>query len=161
MTVPDARPYDPNASAKLTVPNQDIPYFNGPVPASGFLGDSPLFKLNDGSIVDLKKHRVIYDPNKKWKDRGYWNDPNSSTEKQHLDVEWGPTETIESMLNRVTKPDGTYYDPNLDPKSIEYWKRADEESKKLEQNLTDEQKQLLADLHAGKMFPTTKLVDED
>lgn len=65
------------------------------------------------------------------------------------------------MLNRVGKPDGTHYDPNLDPKSIEYWKRADEESKKLEQNLTDEQKQLLDDLHAGKMFPMPKLVDED
>ena len=65
------------------------------------------------------------------------------------------------MLNRVGKPDGTYYDPNLDSKSIEYWKRADEESKKLEQNLTDEQKQLLCDLHAGKMFPMPKLVEED
>ena len=64
------------------------------------------------------------------------------------------------MLNRVGKPDGTYNDPNLDPKSIAYWNKANEESKKLEQNLTDDQKQLLADLQAGKIFPLTKLVDE-
>ena len=28
-------------------------------------------------------------------------------------------------------------------------------------NLTDEQKQLLDDIHSGKMFPLSKLVDED
>ena len=160
LTVPDARPYNPNAAAKLTVPNQDIPYFNEAVPARGFLGDSSLFKLSDGCVLDLKKCRVVFDPNKKWKDKGYWNNPNAEVEKPQLDNEWGPTESIESMLNRVGKPDRTYNDPNLDPKSIAYWNKANEESKKLEQNLTDEQKQLLADLQAGKMFPLTKLVDE-
>ena len=82
-------------------------------------------------------------------------------EKPQTSNEWGPTETIESMLNRIGKPDGAYYDPNLDSKSIEYWKRADEESKKLEQNLTDEQKKLIDLLHDGKLFHLTKLVDED
>lgn len=65
------------------------------------------------------------------------------------------------MLNRVGKSDGTYYDPNLDPASIAYWQRANEESKKLEQNLTDEQKKLIDLLHDGKLFPLTKLVDEN
>ena len=67
---------------QLTVPNSDIPYYNGPIPARGFLGNSPLFKLSDGSILDLKKCRVIYDPNKQWQDKGYWNDPCGTVEKQ-------------------------------------------------------------------------------
>ena len=161
LTVPEARPYDPNAAAKLTVPNQDIPYFNGAVPTRGFLGDSSFFKLSDGCVLDLKKCQIIFDPNKKWKDRGYWNDPNTEVEKPHLDTEWGPTESIESMLNRVGKLGEAHDDPNLDSKSIAYWNKAYAESKKLEQNLTDEQRQLLADLQAGKLFPLTKLVGEN
>ena len=165
LTVPDSTPYSEviasQQQSQLTVPNSDIPYYNGPVPASGFLGQSSLFKLSDGSVLDLKKCKVVFDPNKKWQDKGYWNDPNSNVEKPQTSNEWSPTETIESMLNRVGKPDGTYYDPNLDPASIAYWQRADEESKKLEQNLTDEQKKLIDLLHAGKLFPLTKLVDEN
>ena len=65
------------------------------------------------------------------------------------------------MLSRIGKSDGTYNDPNLDPASIAYWQRADEESKKLEQNLTDEQKKLIDQLQSGKLFPLAKLVDEN
>lgn len=168
LTVPDPKPFSfesylnpnsPNPYSHLTVPNSDIPYYNGPVPASGFLGSSPLFKLSDGSVVDMKTCKIVYDPNIKWRAKGYWNDPNSEAKRPEDDKEWGKTETIESMLNRIDK-DGTYQDPNLSPESIRYWKKAREESKKLEQNLTDEQKQLLAMLNSGQMFPLTKLVEE-
>ena len=136
LTVPDSTPYEEilarqNAANQLTVPNQDIPYYDGPVPAFGFLGNSALFKLSDGSVIDMKKYKVVYDPNIKWKAQGYWNDPNATTKKQDLDKEWGPTETIESLLNKTCNPDGTYNDPNLSPESIRYWKKAEEESKKL------------------------------
>ena len=161
LTVPEPRPYDPDAYARLTVPNSDIPYYDGPVPMSGFLGNSALFKLADGSVLDMKSCKIVYDPNKKWLARGYWNDPNAETKKPSAEIEWGPNETIESMLARIgTQPDGSYNDPNLSPESIAYWKKADEESRKLEQNLTDEQKKLLADLHAGKMFTPSRLVEE-
>ena len=44
-------------------------------------------------------------------------------------------------------------------KDIEYWQHANEETKKLEANMTDEQKKMLADL--DKMFPPSKLEDVD
>ena len=160
LTVPEAKPYDPNATSHLEVPNSDIPYYNGPVPASGFLGDSSMLKLVDGTVLDLKACKIVYDPNAKWKAKGYWNDPCGTLEKPNGEKEWGATETIESMLANVGKPTSMDNDPNLSPESIRYWKKAAEESKKLEQSLTDEQKSLLADLQAGKMFPLTKLVEE-
>lgn len=165
LTVPDSTPYTEilarqNAANELTVPNQDIPYYDGPIPACGFLGNSPLFKLSDGSVIDMKKCKVVYDPNIRWKAQGYWNDPNATTKKPNEDKEWGKTETIESMLNNLGKPTDMNNDPNLSPESIRYWNKAKEESKKLEQNLTDEQKQLLDDLNAGKMFRLSKLIEE-
>ena len=103
----------------------------------------------------------MLDPNKKWQDKGYWNDPNSSIEKPKLSNEWGQTESIESLMNRIDNPNAAPYDPNLDPASIAYWQKASEESKKLEQNMTDEQKKLIDQLQSGKLFPLSKLVDED
>ena len=159
LTVPEPKPYDPDAYRKLTVPNSDIPYFDGPIPAYGFLGNSSLLKLADGSVIDLKAKKIVYDPNIRWKAQGYWNDPNYTIKRQG-DQPWGKNETIEEMLNRIDNGDGTYADPNMSPESIKYWQKANEESKKLEQNLTDEQKELLSDLHSGKIFPLSKLVDE-
>ena len=164
LTVPDSTPYreilaKQNAASRLTVPNQDIPYYDGPIPASGFLGNSSLLKLSDGCILDLKKCKIVYDPNIKWKAQGYWNDPNSIMQKQS-DKEWEKTETIESLLSNIGKPIDMNNDPNLSPESIKYWKKAQEESKKLEQNLTDDQKNLLDALNSGKMFPLVKLIEE-
>ena len=165
LTVPDSTPYDTilqrqEAARNLTVPNSDIPYCNGSIPSRGFIGDTTLFKLADGSILDLKTCKIVLDPNIKWKARGYWNDPNANTKDLKLSNEWSPTETIESMLKRIGN-DGTYEDPNLSPESIRYWKIAQEESKKLEQNMTDEQKKLLDALNSGNLFPLSKLIDEN
>ena len=179
LTVPDARPFgtiwtDGNSTSfeyaskpsQLEVPNSDIPYFNGPIPmhgqlpTNGFIGESPLFKLLDGSIVDLKMHKVVYDPSKNWKANGYWSNPNEEVKRQNDSDEWKQDVTIEQMVAGVYKPNAGSYDPNLSPESVEYWKRANEESKKLEQNLTNEQKKLLDDLHSGKIFPLSRLEDE-
>ena len=165
LTVPDSTPYGDilarqNASSKLTILNQDIPYYNGPIPMAGFLGNSPLMQLSDGTVLDLKKCKVVYDPNTKWKAQGYWNDPNGIVKKTEDKKEWGPTETIESMLNNIGKPTDMNNDPSLSPESIRYWKKAEEESKKMEQNLTDEQKSLLADLQSGKLCTLSRLVEE-
>lgn len=49
----------------------------------------------------------------------------------------------------------------LDKKSQDYWKKADEESKKLSASMSDEQKKMLADLDSGKLFPMPKLEEVD
>lgn len=162
LTVPDSTSYTTiiaEQQRQLTVPNQDIPYYNGPVPLNGFLGQSTLFKLGDGSVLDMKSCKIVYDPNIKWKAREYWNDPNADNSNPQIDNEWKQDVTIEQMLAGIASQNASY-DPNLSPESIEYWKKANEESKKLEQNLTDEQKKLLNDLHCGKMFQLSKLEDE-
>ena len=124
----------------------------------GFLGNSSLFMLHDGSVLDLKTHKIVLDPNIKFKAAGYWNNPSKDISKQY-DAEWHHTPTIESLLASYDACDGNY-DPNLSPESIKYWKRAREESKKLEQNMTDEQKKLMADLESEQFFPMSKLKEE-
>lgn len=125
----------------------------------GFIGSSSFFRLHDGSILDIKTHKIVLDPNIKFKLAGYWNDPNSTTKKQY-DVEWGKTETIESLLSQYDSCSRNY-DPNLSPESIRYWKKAKEESAKLMQNMTDEQKALMKELETEEFFPMSRLKDED
>jgi len=43
---------------------------------------------------------------------------------------------------------------------IEYAKMAEKENKKLQDNMTDEQKKMLADLESGKILRLTKLIPE-
>lgn len=162
LTVPDAKPYDPNAQSRLTVPNSDIPYYDGAIqafPGSGFIGTSTLFKLADGSVIDMKSCKIVLDPNKKWKAKGYWNEPYAKIERKSAIGDWGKTPSIDSIIDSIDSGE-PIDDPNLSPESVRYWKMAREESKKLEQNLTDEQKQLLDDLNSGKLFPLSKLVEE-
>ena len=47
----------------------------------------------------------------------------------------------------------------MSKKDIEYWKHAEEETKKLEANMSDEQKDMLANL--DKLFPMSKLEECD
>ena len=49
-------------------------------------------------------------------------------------------------------------DMTVDKKSIEYWKYANEQNKKMLDNLTDEQKKMLAELN--DLFPKSRLEDE-
>ena len=143
----------------LTVPcSTPDDKYEMPSNSFGFIGDTSLFRLHDGSILDLKTHKVILDPNKNFKIQGYWNDPHSSMQKEHT-AEWGKIDSINSILAQYEAND-LQYDPNLSPESIKYWKTAQEESKKLEQNMTDEQKQLMQQLNSEQFFPMTRLKDE-
>ena len=126
--------------------------------AFGFIGTTSLFRLHDGSVVDLKTHKVVLDPNAKFKAAGCWNDPNAVVSRD-IRGEWGKTETIESLLN-AKESAGECYDPNLDPKSAAYWQKAREESAKLTQNMTDEQKKLLSALETEQFFPLSRLEEE-
>ena len=139
----------------LTVPDSASNSTSNNAYAFGFLGNSSLFMLHDGSVIDLKTHKIVLDPNVKFKAAGYWNNPNKDISR-HSEVEWGKTPSIESLLADCGSYNGNY-DPNLSPESIKYWKLAKEESKKLEQNMTDEQKKLLKDLESEQFFPMSKL----
>ena len=148
-----------NMQNSLTVPYSALDDIgSSALRTAGFIGKSSLFMLYDGSVLDLKTHKIVLDPNKKFKLSGYWNDPNE-TITQNSSQEWGKTDTIESLLAHKERS-GDIYDPNLSPESIRYWQRAKEESKKLVQNMTDEQKELMKDLENEKFFPKTRLVDE-
>lgn len=145
---------------ELTVPysaSDDIES-NVAIRKTGFIGDSSLFALHDGSVLDLKTHKIVLDPNIRFKAAGYWNDPNGRV-SQPYESEWNKIETIESLMAQYDACNGSY-DPNLNPESIRYWKKAQAESKKLEQNMTDEQKKLMQDLNAEKFFPLSRLKDE-
>lgn len=107
----------------------------------------------------MKTKKIVYDPNTSYKTNGYWSDPNSTIERRS-DTSWGRTESVDEIIAKCFNGDGEINDPNLSPESIAYWRRAKEESKKLEQNLTDEQKKLLAELQSEKFFPLTKLEEE-
>ena len=144
----------------LTVP-YSAPVNLGAIGASGqfgFIGQSSLFRLHDGSVLDMKTHKIILDPNIRFKASGYWNDPAKDV-SQRYEAEWHKTETIESLLAQYDASGGNY-DPNLSTESIRYWKKAQEESKQLEQNMTDEQKKLMQELDSEQFFPMTRLKDE-
>lgn len=158
LTVPE--PSFGNPSSSLQVPESQ-PYYGAPsAGTNGFIGDSSLFQLADGSVIDTKTKKIVHDPNKKFKDQGYWNDPNAETSNNLIDDEWRQEKSIGQMMSELDAI-GPGYDPNTTPESSRYWKMAEEESKKLEQNLTDEQKNLLDELNSGKMFPLAKLIDEN
>lgn len=143
----------------LTVPYSAPDDLGATKPCSfGFIGKSSLFMLHDGSVLDLKSHKIVLDPNIKFKAAGYWNDPNETTTTPY-ESEWHKPETLESLLASYDDQNGNY-DPNLSPESIRYWKKAQEESKKLEQNMTDEQKDLIKKLESGEFFPMTRLEDD-
>ena len=126
--------------------------------SAGFIGQTSLFRLHDGSVLDLKAHKVVFDPNAKFKAAGCWNDPNDSIERS-ITGEWGKAEPIALLLAQYDACNGNY-DPNISPESANYWRRAKEESKKLEQSMTDEQQELLKSLETEQFFPMTRLEEE-
>lgn len=145
------------AQKSLTVPYSAPDDIGGSV-SFGFIGQTSFFRLHDGSVLDLKTHKIVLDPNKNFKAAGYWNDPGETINKPGLG-EWGKTESITSLMAQYDAAGGNY-DPNLSPESINYWNRAREESKKLEQNMTDDQKKLMADLNSEQFFPLSRLKEE-
>ena len=57
----------------------------------GFIGNTSFFKVHDGSVLDLKTHKIVLDPNAKFKASGYWSNPNETMEQKRLG-DWGKTE---------------------------------------------------------------------
>ena len=143
LTVPDTAPVETYAAGG----------------AFGFINDSSLFRLGDGSVIDIRTRKIVFDPNIKFKAAGYWRDPNETIARQS-DMEWGKTPSIDALLASCDSSKGEMNDPNLSPESIKYWQRAREESKKLESSMTDEQKKLLDELNSEQFFPMSRLEEE-
>lgn len=149
-----------NKQKNLTVPNQDVP-LGDQLRGSGFINDN-LFRLADGSIVDFKKRQIVFQPKQdrdNWgtrvirheSDLGSWNDPSQIS----LDELVNNTEKYKN----TAMPNGSLQigEP-IDPKSAAYWLKASEEAEKLIDNMTDEQKQLIADFESH--FPKSRLIEE-
>lgn len=146
-----------NMQKQLTVPYQDDLPDGDTTGRMGFLNDS-LFRCADGSVINMHTKKIVYDPNSKCKQNGYWTDPND-TIKRSSDSTWETTPSIESILNNADKfKDG--YDPNLSEYDLAYWKKSKDESEKLKLNMSDEQQQLLNGVNHGEFFPLSKLKDE-
>ena len=82
-------------------------------------------------------------------------------QQQYYNKDWGQTESIASILNRLDNgqycKNMKFADPNLSQRDIEYWKHANEESKRLEAQMTDDQKNLLTQLNNGEFFKLSRL----
>lgn len=159
LTVPEAKPYDPSLDPRnLTVPHKDEPAYGTERIGQGFCGNTSFFRCSDGTIVDFKIGKVVYQPNKQ---TGYWRDP-SKVVGSRKESEWKSTPTIDQIIASAEQmKNSSPQQFGLSEEDIKYWKIAEEESKKLEQSLTDEQKHLLKDLADGKIFTPSKLELED
>lgn len=144
----------------LQVPNQDVP-LGDQSGKQGFIRNSSIFRCHDGTIVDFRSRKVIYtpdDPNSQ-----YWGNPNSTisrgTEKSWND-EIGPT--IDQMINNIDQYYGRNSEQNqivdIDPESVKYWIQAQEEAEKLKSQMTDYQKQMIAQFESH--FPKSRLIEE-
>lgn len=171
LTVPDTSlSYDQilkmqQARRSLTVPNQDIPP-GDQLRGNGFLGMSDrLFRLADGTVVDFKTRKVIYSPNKEGGE--YWGDPCRTISFGNVGS-WNEDETkLEDLISRIDQYYGRAQSSNaqfdalnaqLDPESVQYWLRAEEEAEKMKDAMTQQQKQMIADFE--KHFPKSRLIEE-
>lgn len=145
-----------NYQKSLTVPYQDDLPNGDTTGGMGFLNNS-LFRCADGSIINTNTKKIIHDPNSPYKQNGYWTNPNEQMAHKS-DATWEDTPSIASILNNVDKYDN--YDPNLSQYDMQYWEHANKESKKLEQTMTHDQKQMMDQLNNGEFFKLSKLVLE-
>ena len=145
---------------RLTVPNQNVPAGDQLAGAghSGFINDR-LFRLPDGTIMDYKTgrvfetgrgsgYRVITPSDAGLEDRTQW-------EKS------GPS--LDELINNTDRWVGTAMPSGelvaqMDSRSARYWLKANEETAKLKDAMTDEQKALIAAFE--RHFPKSRLIEE-
>ena len=145
---------------KLTVPNQDVPDYSSQN-YIGFIGNSSLFKLYDGTILDLEKHVVVKKPSQKaptghWSGSGRVIDANSLYNTPGLQRHPDDFQSVMTAIESGDMQAAVNVDSRIDP----YWKMVKEQSRKLVQNLTDKQKELLRQLDTEQFFPMSKLEEE-
>lgn len=138
----------------LTVP-ETAPdaMLGGTVASAGFVPGRPdLFIMHDGAVISFKTGRIIRPPSAK---------PGVISPSLPGQGEWEATPSIDQLMAGMNGPrnvDLGQNDPNIDEYSRKYWAKAAEEAKKLEDQMTPEQKFHLRAFEAH--FPKSRLIDE-
>lgn len=144
----------------LQVPNQDIPLGDN-LSRQGFLRkNSSLFRCLDGTVLDFKTGKVVHSPNDPGSE--YWGNPDATMSTGSEIGTWKDEETVDNLIANID----WYYgraapasnSMQVDSKSAKYWLQAEEAAEKLQAEMSDEQKKLLADFEWH--FPKSKLVEE-
>lgn len=146
LHVPDAVMPNLIGADQLHTPNQDVPLGNRNV-GNGFLNKN-LFRCADGTVLDLQNHRVI-DPNLKYKQSGFWNDPNSRQQDydNSRQADWN-----DKQINRLPGTNDLGIDPGLSRKDIEYNNYVNRMNQQLSNEMTEYQKKMLSSLEAAGFF---------
>lgn len=136
----------------LTVPDTaPDAMLGGSVMSAGFVPGRPdLFVMHDGAVISFKTGRIIRPPTAK---------PGVISPTLPGQGEWGAMPSIEQLMSGMGVSGGnTAEDPNIDEYSRKYWEKAAQEAKRLESEMTPEQKLYLQAFEAH--FPASRLVDE-
>lgn len=142
-----------SGSRNLTVPDTaPDAMLGGTVSDAGFVPGRPdLFVMHDGAVISFKTGRIIRPAPPPRRDIGMsGNIPGQG--------EWGATPSIEQLISSLGGKNPAPSDPNIDEYSRRYWEKAAEEARKLESNMTPEQKFYLKAFEAH--FPKSRLIDE-
>lgn len=129
----------------------------------GFLPGSSVFRLHDGTLLDFKTGRMLSRPGRSERS-GEWAAPRTLT---YGDPNYGAAgsygPTMEQMIANPELYMGKSAEEQrmasqLDPESARYWLTASREARKLEAQMTDEQKAAMAEFE--KHFPESRLIEE-
>ena len=161
--LPDPIPFNGIDSSKLQVPNQDIP-LGDQLKGNGFVnGSDSIFTLQDGTVLDFKARKVLFDPNKK--NSQYWGDPNRTLEFNNPFGDH-PQNDFNSLIDNAfngnqngnQNGNAAQLDDQLDPASISYWMQAEKEAQELKDKMSDDQKKMIQDFEDH--FPMSRLIEE-
>ena len=124
---------------------------DGSAASAGFVPGRPdLFVMHDGAVISFKTGRIVRPPAAK---------PGAISPSLPGQGEWERTPSIEQLMSRMGgSGENAAEDPNIDEYSRKYWKKAAQEARKLEAEMTPEQKLRLKAFEAH--FPEPRLVDE-
>src|SRR5574344_1698546 len=136
--LPEARSWQEIASAQQQMQSSLHVPDSGPCDSNSSFVDRAgrYFRCADGTVIDTKSRKIVQAASAQ-KDLDFRND---ST--------WNDRE-INSLPSSMANP-------SLSKKDVEYWKAAEDGTKSMLSGMSDAQKKMLADLEAGKFFPTRK-----
>lgn len=123
----------------------------GSATSAGFVPGRPdLFVMHDGAVISFKTGRIVKPSAAR---------PCTISPSMPGQGEWGATPSIEQLMAGIgVSPGKPAEDPNIDEYSRKYWEIATHEAKKLESDMTPEQKFYLQAFETH--FPKSRLIDE-
>ena len=136
----------------LTVPDiAPDAMLGGTVTSTSFVPGRPdLFVMHDGAVISFKTGRIVRSPTEK---------PGVISPTLLGQGEWDATPSIEQLMSGTCISNGnTVEDLNIDEYSRKYWEKAAQEAKRLESEMTPEQKLYLRAFEAH--FPESRLIEE-